>query len=488
MKTLNGTVRPLILLVIVLFIQSCAVNPVTGKKELMLMSEDQEARLGAQYDPQVIATFGEYKNDRLLSFLQSQADEMGKISHRPKVKYRVRLLDSPVVNAFAIPGGYIYFTRGILAHFNSEAELVGVLGHEMGHVAARHSANQQSKQQLGQLLLIGGMIASEKFAQYAEYAMQGMQLLFLKFSRDDETEADRLGVAYSSKVGFDAHKMADFFRVLERMNMASGQGGVPTFLSTHPNPADRFEKVHDQAEKWQDSLDYKNYKVNRDDYLAMIDGIVYGEDPRQGYVQGNVFYHPVMKFSFPIPAGWQFENQPTQVNMAPSDGRALMVFAIAQGRNLQQAADNTLKQLNLKPQESKTASVNGMPALITLSQQSSQDQTTGQTQNVLVMSEFINYNNTIFVFHGVTAEADFNTYNPVFTSTMSDFSKLTDPSKLNVKPKTIQVRKIQNNGTLADAFRQMGIPQQQMQELAILNNLELNSQVQAGNPIKIIVQ
>jgi predicted Zn-dependent protease len=197
MKILSTNVKAILIFIIVLFIDSCAINPVTGKKQLMFMSESQEVQLGAQYDPQVMATFGEYKNDQLLTFLQAKADEMGAISHRSKIKYHVRLLDSPVVNAFAVPGGYIYFTRGILAHFNNEAELVGVLGHEMGHVAARHSASQQSKQQIGQLLLIGGMIASKEFAQYAEYAMQGMQLLFLKFSRDDELESDRLGVAYA---------------------------------------------------------------------------------------------------------------------------------------------------------------------------------------------------------------------------------------------------------------------------------------------------
>jgi predicted Zn-dependent protease len=488
MKTISTTVKVTLLFFVVLLVDSCAINPVTGKKQLMLMSEAQEEQMGAQYDPQVISTFGEYKNDQLLAFLQARADEMGKVSHRPSVKYHVRLLDSPVVNAFAVPGGYIYFTRGILAHFNNEAEMVGVLGHEMGHVAARHSASQQSKQQLGQLLLIGGMIASEKFAQYAQYAMQGMQLLFLKFSRDDETQSDRLGVAYSSRIGYDAHKMADFFRVLERMNMESGQGGVPTFMSTHPDPGDRFNRVHDQAKKWQDSLNLPSYKVNSENFLAMIDGITYGEDPRQGFVEGNTFYHPVLKFRFHIPSGWQMQNLPSQVNMAPADGKALMIFTLAQGRSLEDAAQSTLKQLDLKLQESKTGNVNGMPALLTLSKQVAQDQSTGQTQTNSVMSGFINYNNTIYVFHGVTTEADFNTFGPVFSSTMSEFSKLTDPAKLNVKPKKILIRKVQRTGTLGEALKQMGVPQQLMAELSILNNMELTSQVQAGRPVKIIGQ
>ena len=220
----------------------------------MLMSESQESAMGAQYDPTVIATFGLYKNEPLTKFLNEKAAEMGKISHRPNVNYQVKIVDSPVVNAFAVPGGYIYFTRGILAQFNNEAELVGVLGHEMGHIAARHSASQQSKQQLGQLILIGGMLASEKFREFGDYAMQGMQLLFLKFSRDDESQSDQLGVEYSSKIGYDAHKMANFFHVLNEMQMNSAQGGVPTFLSTHPDPEDRYNKVNKAAVYWQDSL------------------------------------------------------------------------------------------------------------------------------------------------------------------------------------------------------------------------------------------
>ena len=201
MKKLKFPVLILLFLATILFVISCAVNPVTGKKQIMLMSEEQEIALGLSYDPQVIATFGAYPDQNLQNFVQTKGTEMGKISHRPNLEYHVKVVDSPVVNAFAVPGGYIYLTRGILAQLNNEAELMGVLAHEMGHIAARHTVSQQSKQQIGQLLLIGGMIASEKFAQYAQYALQGMQLLFLSFSRDDERQADALGVEYSSKTG-----------------------------------------------------------------------------------------------------------------------------------------------------------------------------------------------------------------------------------------------------------------------------------------------
>ena len=284
MKKLNLLIPFTVCSTVALIVISCAINPVTGKRQLMLMSESQEIALGISYNPQVLATFGVYDDEELQKFVQARGTELGKISHRPNLEYHVKVVDSPVVNAFAVPGGFIYLTRGIMAQLNNEAEFMGVLGHEMGHITARHTVSQQSKQQLGTLLLIGGMIASEKFAQYAEYAMQGMQLLFLRFSRDDEREADRLGVEYSSKVGYDAHKMADFFRVLQKMSMAESHGGIPTFLSTHPDPGDRYNAVNQKASEWQSTLSMPEWKVNQENYLRLIDGIVYGDDPRQGYV------------------------------------------------------------------------------------------------------------------------------------------------------------------------------------------------------------
>jgi len=486
MKRLNILVIISLFIADLLLIISCAVNPVTGKRQLVLMSEAQEVALGIQYDPQVLATFGVYEDPDLQSFIQTKGNEMGLISHRPKLEYHVKILDSPVVNAFAIPGGYVYLTRGILAQFNNEAEVMGVLGHEMGHIAARHSVSQQAKQTMGTLLIITGMIASEKFAQYGEYAMQGMQLLFLKFSRDDEVQADALGVEYSSKIGYDANKMADFFQVLNKMNMADQQGGVPTFLSTHPDPGDRYNSVRQDAKKWQDSLKLSPWKVNNDSYLQMINGIVYGEDPRQGYVEGNIFYHPELKFKFSFPSGWQFENLPTQVNMGPEDGKALMVFSFAMQKTLQTAADSTLKQLGLTLLSSEKKTVNGMPAIATVSKQTSKDESTGQEQTIKVLSYFIDYNGTFYVFHGVTAEADFNTYNKVFESNMTTFNKLTDPTKLNVKPKRIIVKKVERAGTLAETFTNMGVKKTQMDEFALLNNLELTDKVQVGKLIKII--
>lgn len=452
----------------------------------MLMSEAQEVALGAQYDPSVVSTFGNYEHPELLNFISEKGTEMGKISHRPNLEYHFKILDTPVINAFAVPGGYIYLTRGILAQFNNEAELIGVLGHEMGHITARHTASQQSKQQLGELLMAGGMIASEDFREFAGYAMQGMQLLFLKFSRDNEREADRLGVEYSSKIRYDAHKMADFFNVLKKMQMESDHAGVPTFMTTHPDPGDRHYAVNQKSDEWQKQLNYPKWTVNRDNYLKMIDGLVYGEDPRQGFTEGNVFYHPELKFKFPFPQDWQLVNSPMQVQMAPNNGKAVMLFSLSQHNSLQEATDKTLSELGVTISNRKNTSVNGNQAVVTVSQQVSQDQQTGQEQVIKVLSYFIQFENNIYVFHGVAGSADFDANFRLFESTMVNFSKLTTPSKLNVKPQRIDVKTVQRSGTLANAFKYYKVPQKQMNDLALLNNMELNDQINKGELIKLI--
>lgn len=472
--------RLLLFIALIVVGSSCAKNPVTGKRQLMLMSTSQEVAMGQEYDPQIVATFGEYDNPEMLTFIQEKGKEMGQISHRPDLEYHFRILDSPVINAFAAPGGYIYFTRGILAQFSSEAELIGVLGHEMGHVTARHMVSRQSKQQLGQILLIGGMIASEEFARYGQFAMAGMELLFLKFSRDDERESDRLGVEYSTKLGYDATHMANFFQVLEKMSMESEQGGIPTFMSTHPNPGDRYTDVLEDTKRWQDSLGISNYQVNTNSYLSMIDGMVFGEDPRQGYVEGGMFYHPELRFQFPVPSQWEVENTPMQVRMGPPDRKALIVFNIVPHDNLDEAAQQTISQLQLNVLESTRTTVNQMPAIAVLSNQSSEQQT------IRALSYFIDDNGTYYAFHGIAEEAGFNNFAPQFENTMTKFRKLTDGSKINVEPKRLSIVKAPRTATLESILKNNNVPSDMLEELAFLNNMELTQQVQAGSMIKIV--
>jgi predicted Zn-dependent protease len=217
-----------------------------------------------------------------------------------------------VLNAFATPGGYVYFTRGIMAFFNSEAQFEGVLGHETGHIAARHSVAQQRNQILGQLGIVAGVVIEPRLAQYAETASQGLQLLFLKYSRDAENEADKLGVEYSSKLGYDANQMADFFLTLDRQSKSKGTEELPEFLSTHPDPGNRHNKVQKLAAEWKTKLNLAKPVVNRNSYLQKIEGIVYGEDPRQGYLENSVFLPSGIKVPVSNSAGVELPEHPRE--------------------------------------------------------------------------------------------------------------------------------------------------------------------------------
>ena len=460
---------------------SCATNPVTGKKQVVLMSEEQEIAMGKEADPQIVAQFGLYENAALQNFITTKGKQMAAISHRPNLNYEFKIVDSEVINAFAVPGGYVYFTRGIMAHFNNEAEFAGVLGHEIGHIAARHSVEQQRNQLLGQLGIIAGVIISPEFGQFAEAASQGLGLLLLKFGRDAEMESDRLGVEYSSKIGYDAAEMAGFFNTLERQSAATGSQELPDFLSTHPNPGDRNVTVAKLANEWKQKLNLSNPDVNRNEYLKRIEGLIYGEDPKQGFLENSVFYHPELKFQFPVPANWNYQNTPQSVQMAPKDGKAMMMLTLAPGSSPRESANAFVQQYKLQVIESKELNVNGLPAMAVIGDQQQENGAILRT-----MSYFIQHGGNIYLILGVSAANDFNAYSNAFNSTMQNFRPLTDASKINRKPQRIRIKTLSNNTTLEQALRSYNMPTNKMQELAILNGMNLNQQLTKGTLIKVI--
>ena len=479
-----------ICLVAFLFLlNTCARNPVTGKKQLVLMSEAQEIAMGQEADPQIVAQYGLYDDKALQAFITEKGNAMAAISHRPQLKYEFKVVDSDVLNAFAVPGGYVYFTRGIMAHFNNEAEFAGVLGHEIGHITARHTVVQQSKQVFSQLGLIAGIILKPELGQFAEQASQGLGLLFLKFGRDAERESDRLGVEYSSKIKYDATQMAGFFNTLSRQSEAAGAEELPDFLSTHPNPGDRNVAVAKLATEWKKTLNLTNPQINRDIYLKRIEGLVYGEDPRQGYLENNVFYHPELKFQFNVPQGWKYQNTPQRVQMAPQDGQALMFMTLAPGKSLQEAGQALLQQNNLQLMESKELTVNGMNALAIVAdakQDPQQQQQQQQQQPVRTISYLIDYGNMIYLIMGASATATFNNYSGYFTNTMQSFKRLTDAAKINKKPERIRLRTVTSNSTLEQALRSFKVTDKRMEELAILNGMLRTAAVTKGMTLKII--
>jgi predicted Zn-dependent protease len=480
----------LVYAVALILVQSCAKNPVTGKRELSLMSTEQEISIGKESHPSIVATFGIYEDQKLQKFIQEKGAAMAKISHRPELPYQFHVVDSPVVNAFAVPGGYVYFTRGIMAHFNNEAEFAGVLGHEIGHITARHSARQQSSQLLSQIGLIAGMVVAPGLGQFAEAAQQGLGLLLLSYSRAHESESDKLGVEYSSKIGYDAHQMADFFGTLKKLGDKSGQS-IPTFMSTHPDPGNREKKVNQMATEYQKN-NPGTYTAERNDYLRMIEGMIYGPDPKQGFVENSMFYHPELKFQFPVPREWMHENSPQQFQMAPKDGKALMALTLAQGNSLEEAAQNTVKQLNLQVVENQATTINGNRALVLVSrqapQQGQQQQQQAQNANntVQIATWLIQYGGNIYALHGMSYLAQFTTNFRTFESVAQNFKTLTDPDKLNRKPDRLRVKAAPREGTLQEVLQSLQMPANQMEELAVLNGLNLKDRVARGAMVKTL--
>ncbi len=473
-------------LVISLF-NSCAVNPVSGKRQLALMSEADEIALGVQSDPQIIAEYGLYPDSGIQRFIREKGLEMAKISHRPDLNWQFRVLDSDAINAFAVPGGFVYFTRGILTHMNNEAQFAGVLGHEIGHITARHSISQQSQGLLTQLGLIAAIIISPEVAQFANELSQGAQLLNLKFSRDDETQSDKLGVDYSSKVGYDAREMAKFFLTLQR-SQPKGTSGLPEFLSTHPDPGNRFEKVTQMANKYQRANNLTNPVVAQASYFKEIEGMVFGPDPRQGFLENSIFYHPELKFQFSTPSGWQYKNSPSNVMFAPPGGDGMAYLTLAQGSNAQAAAQAFQQQYKIQLTDSRNTTINGLPATIILGDQVQQQnpQTGAQGGTVRILASFIQHNGLIYEIIGAGNPQTFQNYFPAFQNMYNSFKQLSDPSKLNRKPERIAFVTVPKATSFSQFLTTQNIPNSRLEEYALLNGMLLTDQVAAGQKIKIL--
>src|SRR4029077_3299620 len=284
----------------------CAVNPATGSRQLMLVSESQEIAMGRDYDKEVVATIGLYADSGLQGWIQQFGARLAATSERPNLPWSFRVVDDPVVNAFALPGGFIYVTRGILAHLNSEAELAGVVGHEIGHVTGRHSARPTTKQQLAQVGLVVGSIASSDFGRYAGLASQALGVLFLKYSRDNERQADDLGLRYMRRVNYDPREMPHVFEMLTRVSQAEGGGRVPEWLPPHTDPTNRRGRIEQEIAALPQN--FSGVAVNREAYLRRLDGLVYGNNPREGYFKDTEFFHPDLRFRITFPAGWTTNN------------------------------------------------------------------------------------------------------------------------------------------------------------------------------------
>ena len=437
---------------------------------------------GPKPDPQVLAQFGLYNNPTLQNLIDTKGQQMNKVSDRPG-QYGFTIVDSPVINAFATPDGHVYFTRGIMAHFNSEAQFAGVLGHELGHITARHGQSQQRRSTAAGIgLLLGSIIAPKITQSIGGIAQQGLGVLFLKYGRDDERESDQLGVKYSTKIGYDASQMADFFQTLQRNQQASGGSSVPDFLSSHPNSADRYTTVKKLAAQAKQNSGGRQLNVGRDSYLRMIEGLPYGDDPRQGYVEGGVFYHPDLKFRMPVPSGWKSQNSPSQFQMGEPNGKAMIVLVPASGNSLDEAAQGLAKAIGLQSADAQRTTINGFPAVVMQGEQAAQQGQAGAAVLAHVIQDGSNYYGIV----GLTAPATLSTYASTFNGVAQGFARLSDASKLNRQSEKIRIKIATGTQTLDQALTAAGVPAKRHEELAILNGMQRTDRLSRGTLYKVV--
>ncbi len=463
---------------LLLSLLGCAVNPVTGKKELSLISEAEEVNLGKQTDVEIGQQFGFYGDSALNLYVENIGKALVPHTHRPNLPYRFAVLDTPVINAFAVPGGYIYLTRGILALMNSEAEMAVVLGHELGHVNARHSVRRMSELMLVQVGLALGSALNETFAKISGLASVGIQLLFLKFSRDDEYQADLLGVEYSRKGGYNPGEMIGFFASLEKLGDLSGGQTLPGFLSTHPLTKNRIEKVRSMLQESDQTLARKDQL-----YLRKINGLIYGDDPRQGYVEGQAFYHPELKFTFLIPEGWKVQNTPAKLVLQSKDEKAALVV---------QAEKNTASLPDYAKKRAEAfqgGSFLGVDQLAVFGFLSYHPVYSISQQNGIPLRlrlSLIQKGDLTYSFIALSSEEDFRNYDAVFRRTVQSFAELREARYLNRQPQRLKLIEADGTLTLEEMFIRQGMKKELWPKFAILNGMELKANPPAGRLVKIV--
>ncbi len=458
-------------------IPGCARNPVTGDLQLALISEAQEIQMGQQAAGDVERSIGLVDDPSLQAYVQELGRRLAASSERPHLPWSFAVVDDPTPNAFALPGGYIYITRGLLSLMGTEAQLVSVLGHEIGHVTARHHVSSLSRAQLAQLGLgVGGVLFPDLQA-VGGVAGASLQLLFLRHGRDAERQADELGFRYTLENGFDVREMALVFQSLQRVGEQHQQSAVPSWLLTHPEPGDRIQVVQQRVAV---AGPLGTLRIGGQPYLERIDGLVYGANPRNGYFRDGVFLHPDMRFRVPFPTQWRTQNMAQAVmGMSPNQD-ALIQLSLAPDRTIDAAAQRFLSQQGIQPGTTSRTTVNGLNTI--------QATFRAQTQEAAIqgMAAFISHDGAIFQVIGYSTLASFPNYEAALRQALRGFAPLTDPQALNVQPSRLRIVRGTESMTLSQ-FQQRFPSSVSLDELAILNQVPGgNSLLSAGTLLKRI--
>jgi predicted Zn-dependent protease len=469
-----------------LFFSGCASNPVTGKQDFVLMSEAQEINLGKQAHQQVMKQYRPYNDPALQSYVEDLVDEIGKKSHRSNLVYHVTVLDSPQINAFALPGGYLYITRGIMAYMNSEAELAGVLGHELGHITARHGVRQQSAGQVAGILGAGVAILTGS-REAAQAANIGGTALIRGYGRSHELEADRLGAEYIANVGYDPQEMLKVVEILKDQEdfdkqLAKEEGREPrayhgTF-STHPANDARLQEVIGAADKIKTAA---TREAGREKFLKYMDGAVLGTAEQDGVLRKNKFYHTDLNLFVEFPEGWKINNLPDRLIASPKTGDAQLQITVDDLNKNQTPKQYLTEQFKGKisnGQPVQTANFQGYTGYTNLT-------TKGGKVPSRVAAVFQDKRIYQVLIAGKDGNA-LNKYDDVGLKTIKSMRQLKNAERKLAKPKNIKVIRAKSGDTFASLARRSDLANHAEEQLRLLNGMYPDGEPTAGQLIKIV--
>jgi predicted Zn-dependent protease len=462
----------------------CAQNPVTGQQMLAMMSEADEVQAGKRADPEVRSQYGVYDDPALQAYVNEIGQRLAQKSHRPGLAYHFTVVDSPEINAFALPGGYVYITRGILAYLGSEAELAAVLGHEIGHVTARHSVQQYSAAMAANIgLALGSLIVPELRSRGAQDLLNVLGNAILSgYSREHELEADRLGAEYLARAGYSPQAMVRVIGVLKNQELfdlaiARQEGREPRayhgVFATHPDADTRLREVVGEADKYLQTPREDGRAV----YLARIDGLLFGDNPRQGTVRGRTFLHEDLGFAVDFPPEWHIRNRPDRVTARSPENDAVLQLQLADGARGSPAELLRRSVRFDRGAAFETAEINGLPAAIA----------TGRSQGRPVRAAAIRLQQKVFILAGAAkTPAAFDRHLGAINDAIGTFRRLSEAERKRAKPLVVRTITAATDTSFSGLARRSPLGRNAESHLRLMNHAYPEGEPKPGETVKIV--
>jgi len=473
----------------VALLSGCATNPATGQSDFVLMSEEQEIAIGREAQHEIAEEFGgRYDDDALQAYVQRIGEALAARSHRANLVYRFTVLDSDQVNAFALPGGYIYVTRGLLAYMNSEAELAAVLGHEIGHVTARHSVRQYTAAQAANMgVILGSILLPELRGAGTQNLIGVLGTAMLRgYGRDHELEADRLGAEYLARTGYAPGAMLDVIGVLKDQELfeierARREERAPRVyhgvFSTHPSSDERLQEVVGSSAAYSSGGEAR---VAREEYLERIDGLVFGPGAREGVLRGRHFYHAGMDIALRFPRGWRIENRPDRLVAAPPSNDALLQVTATDINRRIDPRTFMVERLGLRGlSEGAPVDANTLPGYTAVARADSPFGP-GPTRFTVIY-----FGDRAFLFAGAARDGEAR-YRDAFLDTATSLHALTPRERALATPRQLEIVRAGEDTTYAALAEDSGLASYAPEQLRLLNGDFPDGEPRPGQLVKVV--